>query len=277
MAVEFERGYLILAYESEPNTYTRCARALAKSLRYHMPNCKICLVTNASETDSVFDIVKPFPFPDQSPNTTWKLANDWQAYHATPFRETIKLEADMIINNDIDHWWSWFEHRDVVISKGMRNYLNNESNTRVYRRAFDDNELPDVYNAITYWRLSKTAVEFWQLVRTLFDSWSTVKTALKYCDTVDANTDMVYAIAAKMMGEERVTLPGNWPNMIHMKSAVNHIKNPNNTWDKELVWELVDGYVRVNTVAQTWPWHYHHKEFAKELEEYYGQLLASRS
>ena len=277
MAVEFERGYLILAHNNERDDYVACARALAKSLRWWMPDCKICLVTDANETDPVFDIVKPFPYGDQDPTGTWKLANDWQAFHASPFRETIKLEADMVITGDISHWWSWFEHRDVVVSQGIRNYLNQVSDCRAYRRLFDDNDLPDVYNAITYWRLSRTASEFFQLVKQFFENWSAVRQTLKYCDSIPANTDMIYAVAAKYMGVERVTLPDAWPSMIHMKPAVNYLKTDARPWTDEFVWELVNGQVRINTVAQQWPVHYHEKTFAHELEKHYGQLLASRS
>lgn len=276
MAVEFERGYLILASNNGKDDYVACARALAKSLRYWMPECKICLVTDATETDPVFDIVKSFPYGDQDPEGTWKLANDWQAFTASPFRETIKLEADMTVNSDISHWWSWFEHRDVVVSQGVRNYLNEICESRAYRRLFDDNDLPDVYNAITYWRLSRTAVEFFELIKIFFQQWDQARQALKYCDNVAANTDMIYAMAAKYMGVERVTLPDSWPNMIHMKPAMNYLKTDARPWTGEFVYELVNGRLRINTVEQQWPVHYHDKTLATELEEYYGQLLASR-
>jgi hypothetical protein len=277
VAVEFERGYLILASNTEQVDYVACARALAKSLRWWMPDCKICLVTDAAETDPVFDIVKPFPFGDQGVDSNWKLINDWQAYFASPFRETIKLEADMIINGSIDHWWQWFQHRDVVISQAARNYLNESSSNRAYRRLFDDNNLPDVYNAITYWRLSKTAQEFFFYVKTFFENWIAVRQTLKFCDSIAANTDMIYAMVAKYMGVENVTMPGTWPNIVHMKSAINFLKNDLVPWNDEFVYELVDGRLRINTIEQLWPVHYHNKCMAAELEEYYGRLLASRS
>jgi hypothetical protein len=276
VAVEFERGYLIIAQNTQDADYVSCARALARSLRWWMPDCRICLVTDADEQDPVFDLVKSFPYGDQDPNGTWRLSNDWQAFHASPFRQTIKLEADMIINGPIDHWWLWFEHRDVVVSRGIRNYLNDESDCRAYRRHWDDNDLPDLYNAVTYWRLSPTAAEFFQWVRHLFENWTTVRRTLKYCDSLPANTDMIYAIAAKCMGTERVTLPDPWPSMIHMKPAVNYLKTDARPWTDEFVYELVDGRLRINTVEQTWPVHYHDKTLSRELEEYYGCLLASR-
>lgn len=271
MPIEFERGYLILATNDGTTDYLLCARALARSLRWWMPDCKICLVTNHTETDPVFDLVRALPYGDKG---GWH--NDWQAFAATPFRETIKLEADMIVNESIDHWWSWFEHRDVVISRGMRNYLNDSSNCRAYRRMFDDNDLPDVYNAITYWRLSRTASDFFKLVQTFFEQWTDVRKTLKYCDNIPANTDMIYAMAVKYFGEELLTMPDTYPSMIHMKPAVNYLKTDVCPWTDEFVYELIDGRLRINTVEQHGVVHYHHKPMARELEQYYGRLLASR-
>ena len=272
MAVEFERGYLILANNTETVDYLSCARALAKSLRYHMPACKICLVTNDTENDPVFDIIKQYPFP-----ITGGWDDDWQVFSASPFRETIKLEADMLITTNIDHWWNWFEHRDIVISQGARNYLNQLSDFRGYRRLFDDNDLPDVYNAITYWRLSRTASEFFTHVKTLFDNWHEARKSLKFCDNVPANTDMIYAMVAKILGVETVTLPESWPNLIHMKPSMNYLKTDARPWTDEYVWEFDHGGIRINTVEQQWPFHYQEKSFAHQAEKYYDQLLGSSS
>ena len=114
-------------------------------------------------------------------------------------------------------------------------------------------------------------------VRKMFENWTEVRKTLKYCDSLPANTDMIYAMAAQYLGEERVTMPGSWPSMIHMKPAVNYLKTDAFPWVDELVYELVDGRLRINTVEQQGIVHYHHKPMAHELEEYYGHLLASRS
>ena len=270
MAVEFERGYLILANNTETVDYLSCARALAKSLRYHMPDCKICLITNNTETDPVFDIVKPYPMP-----TVGGWQDDWQVFSASPFRETIKLEADMLITTNIDHWWNWFEHRDIVVSQGARNYFNQLSDFRGYRRLFDDNDLPDVYNAITYWRLSRTASEFFQNVKILFENWDEARKSLKFCDNIPSNTDMIYAMIVKYMGQENITLPDKWPNIIHMKSAMNFLKTDARPWTDEYVWEFDHGGVRINGIEQQWPFHYQEKTFAQHAEKYYDKLLES--
>jgi hypothetical protein len=74
----------------------------------------------------------------------------------------------------------------------------NEAESRYYRKIFDANHLPDVYNAITYWRLSKTAKEFFDLVKQIFEQWDSYKKILKFPDDV-ATTDVVYAVAAQLL------------------------------------------------------------------------------
>lgn len=269
MTVQFDRGYLIPAVNTDDTDYIQCARTLAKSIRYWHPDAKVCLLTDTLVDEPIFDLIKTLPFGDKSVNKQWKLSNDWQVFWASPFRQTIKLESDMLVTSPIDHWWNMLEKKDVVVSRGCRNFLNEMSANRRYRKAFDQNQLPDVYNAITYWRLSKTAQTFFTLVRQIFENWPTYRSALTGVDTEFADTDMVYAIAARIIGEEVVTLPQSvgFPTMIHMKKYHNNCEADN--WLDQLVWEFDHGNIRINTIAQEYPFHYHEKSFAKLIEPYY--------
>ena len=114
-----ERGYLIPAIDNETTDYLACAVQLARSIREFHPDVQIAAITTRRSSDPVFDHVIPLPHGDQSA-TENKQCNDWQIFEATPFRQTVKLEADMIIASPIDHWWTLFERRDVVISQGCR-------------------------------------------------------------------------------------------------------------------------------------------------------------
>jgi hypothetical protein len=185
-------------------------------------------------------------------------ANDWQMFQASPYRQTIKLEADMLAASPIDHWWTLFENKDVVISIGARTYYDRPAESRYYRKVFDNNHLPDVYNAITYWRLSSTAKDFFQLVRNIFENWNEYKKLLKFSED-HASTDVVYAMAATVMGVEHVTLPpGLGPTIVHMKQHINGLKTEN--WPQELIWE--HNPLRINTVAQHGMFHYHIKDWS---------------
>ena len=165
-----EQGYLIVAINTDTTDYVSCAETLAKTIKYWHPDAEICLLTNATDASNppLFDYVREFPFPINLDNP-W--ANDWQVFRATPFRETIKLEADMMITSAIDHWWTMLRNRDIVVSTGCRDWKDQRAVSRHYRKVFDANNLPDVYNAITYWRLSETAKEFFDTGRMIFESW----------------------------------------------------------------------------------------------------------
>ena len=145
----------------------------------------------------------------------------------------------------------------MVISQGCRNFYDQPAESRFYRKTFDQNHLPDVYNAITYWRLSKTAQEFFQLVKMIFEHWNDYKKLLKFADEAPS-TDVVYAMAAQIMGPDQVMLPqGLGPSIVHMKKHINPIQTED--WTQELVWEI-DPF-RINTVAQQGLVHYHVKEW----------------
>jgi hypothetical protein len=245
-----EQGYIIPAFNVGSVDYVDCARALAKTLLKHNPAARICLLTNEKYAAEPALFAYTHVVDDIDTENPW--ANDWMVFRQTPFRETIKLEADMLIATPIDHWWTMFRHRDVVISTGCRNWLGKVSEARNYRHCFDQNQLPDVYNAVTYWRLSKTAQEFFDLVRDIFANWAEFKKLLKYPEEVPS-TDLVYAIAATVIGPEQVTMPfASYPHIVHMKR--HHAGTDTEDWMKELTFEMDP--VRVNTVAQWGAVHY---------------------
>jgi hypothetical protein len=221
--------------------YQRCADQLKKSILHFHPEAEVTIVNESM-----------LPHGDLG---GW--ANDWQMFSISPYRQTIKLEADMIAAGPVDHWWTLFELRDVVISQGARTYRDEPAESRFYRRCFDENHLPDVYNAVTYWRLSQTAQEFFGLVRNIFENWTEYKKLIRFPEDT-ASTDLVYAMAAQIMGPERVTLPaGLGPTIVHLKRHINSLQC--NDWTQELIWE--NDPFRINTIAQQGFVHYHQKEW----------------
>jgi hypothetical protein len=239
-----ERGYLIPAINTEAVDYVACAQQLASSIRQWHPDADITILTK-----------EQLPNGDQG-----GFVNDWQCFAASPYRQTIKLEADMVIASPIDHWWTMLEHRDLVISTGARDFHDQTATSRFYRKVFDANHLPDVYNAITYWRVSSTAQEFFRLVRNIFENWAEYRTLLKFPDETPT-TDLVYAMAAQIVGPEQVTLPfASYPQIVHMKRYM--IPTHSHNWTQELVWET--NPLRFNTVAQWGAIHYHHKDWRCE-------------
>jgi len=249
-----EQGFIVVAQNTKHVDYVDCARTLAKTIKYYHPDAKICLLTDQQVgPDFLFDYVHKFDEPVHE--HAW--ANDWQVWHKTPFRETIKLEADMMITSAIDHWWAMLRHRDIVVSTGCRDWKDQRASSRYYRKVFDVNNLPDVYNAITYWRRSVTAKEFFDTVRNIFENWQDYKKLLKFPED-QPSTDVVYAMAAMIIGPELCTMPfASYPTIVHMKRHIAGTSHED--WRTELVWEYKDYLMRVNTVTQWGAFHYHVK------------------
>jgi len=249
------KGFVIMAQDTEKTSYTRCAEVLSKSIKRVMPEEDITIIT----TDML-------PHRDLAIDSDWKLINDWQVYEASPYEYTIKLEADMYIPRNIDHWWDVLKGRDVVVSKTIRNYKQEISKVRFYRRFIDDNKLPDVYNAITYFKKSDTAKEFFNLVRDIFTNWEEYKNILKCNSEEIATTDWVYAIACHVMGEEKTTMPNfTEMSMVHMKPYINNL--PTENWTDTLIYECLPDQLRIQTFPQQYPFHYHVKNFCDKISE----------
>ena len=240
---------------AQGDDYVKCASALEKSIKRVMPDANVTIVT----TDML-------PYGDQAPNTNWKLQNDWQVYDASPYEYTIKLEADMYIPKNIDHWWDVLSHRDIVVSSAIRNYKQDISDNRVYRRFIDDNNLPDAYNAITYFKKSDTAKQFFAIVRNVFENWTEYKSSLR-CNAQElATTDWAYAIACNIMGIENTMMPTFTDmTMVHMKQYIN--ETPTENWTDTFVYECLPDHIRIQTIPQRYPFHYHIKNFSDKILE----------
>ena len=242
-----------MAQDTEKTSYTKCAETLKKSIVRVMPDANVTIITT-----------EMLPYGDLAKDSDWKLINDWQVYEASPYEYTIKLEADMYIPRNIDHWWDVLSDRDVVVSSTIRNFKQEISDIRFYRRFIDDNKLPDVYNAITYFKKSAVAKQFFAIVKEIFENWEEYKKILKCNPDEVATTDWVYAIASHIMGEEKTTLPMfTEMSMVHMKSFING--TPTENWTDTFVYECLSDHIRIQTVPQQYPFHYHVKNFCDKI------------
>lgn len=261
------RGFVIVAENTSITDYVSCAESLACSIKKVMPNESVTLLTTSVTSSRYFDKVVPLPYGDADPLSTWKLNNDWQVYEASPYEYTIKLEADMIIPRNIDYWWDILKDRDVVVSNNIRNFHNEITNIKYYRGFITNNNLPDVYNAITYFKKSELAEKFYQIVKHIFINWEEFKSILKCNNDETATTDWVYSLACHILGVENTTLPNFTEfSMIHMKQFINDLVVDD--WTTELVYEL-NPTLKVGSIVQEYPFHYHVKEFNNVLRNHY--------
>lgn len=265
------KGFVVLAQNTQDVDYVKCAEVLARSIKKHMPHIPVSLISDDVDTSEFFDNVIALPYGDLAKDSKWKLINDWQVYEASPYDHTIKLEADLYIPRSIDYWFDVCSQLDVVVSTNIRSYDQRISNNRYYRKFIDNNNLPDTYNAITYFKKSQTAEQFFKLVRNIFENWDDYKSILQCKVDEEATTDWVYAIASSILGVEKTTMPSFTDfSMIHMKQMINHLKTVD--WTDELIYEITNDSLRIDTVPQMYPFHYHIKSFCSKIEHAYGKI-----
>ncbi len=248
------KGFVIVAQNTDSVNYIECAEQLCNSIKQHMPNSNV----------TILDL------PDLAPNSDWKLINDWQVYQASPYDETIKIEADMIITSNIDYWFDVLSLKDVAVCQTIRDYKGKISNVKVYRNFIYDNKLPDVYNALTYFKKSVIAEKFFSIVRDVFENWDNYKSQFKCSQNEIVTTDWAYSIACHILGTENTTIPNFTDfSMVHMKQFI--MDTNTEDWTNELVYEF-GSTLKIQTIPQRYPFHYHVKGFSKRLKEHYGRI-----
>lgn len=260
------RGFIINAQNNGDVDYLKCAEVLCRNIKAVMPGEQVTLLTDKMVSSECFDSILTYPNGDLCTADNWKLANDWQVYSASPYEYTIKLEADMYLPRSISHWWGILEPRNLAVASHIRSYTGQVSAVRRYRKIFDENGLPDLYNAITYFKRSPQAENFFSVVRNIFGNWSTYKQLIKAPMNEPATTDVVYAIAAVVCGTEECIFPTfKEMSFVHMKQHIIGTRTPR--WTDELVCEILPYTFRIETIPQLYPVHYHIKDFAGTIEE----------
>ena len=153
---------------------------------------------------------------------------------------------------------------------GAKNYLQELSTVRKYRKLFDDNNLPDVYSGLMYFRYSQESHNFFTTARDIFKNWSTIKDNLINCDEDSPSTDVLYAISALITGVDNCTASSlDFINFVHMKSGFQGWSDAR-SWTETTFNERDGDIIRINNINQYDPIHYYDKNYAtEELIKYY--------
>lgn len=277
-----QQGFVTFAQNTADINYLELAYVQALNIKATQEQNKYAVIVDAPTKElisehhrNVFDYIIDIPNDDNDPSSDRKFANEWKVFHLTPFKETIKLETDLLFTRSIDHWWTAFRLKNICLSHGCKNYLGINSTIRRYRELFDANRLPDVYNGLMYFRFSQEAHDFFEAAKYIQANWEYVRTGLKNCIEDQPSTDVLYALAALMVGEETVTMPSmDFLNFVHLKPAINGVEETVRVTD-QLVTEFDSGMIRINNINQLQPVHYFEKDFVTaEMREWYESRIS---
>ena len=270
-------GFVTFAQNTEEVDYLELAYLQCLNIKATQKNNRYAVIVDAATKEKVndvhrntFDYIIDLPCDYNDPTSNRKFSNEWQVFGLTPFKETIKLEADLLFTRSIDHWWTAFRLRNVCLSTGAKTYRGTGSAVRKYRQLFDDNNLPDVYNGLMYFRYSREAADFFNVARLIFEHWDLYREELQNCADDIPTTDVVYAIASLIAGPDSVTTPSlDFINFVHMKSGFNGWAD-SQSWLETVMNERDGDVIRINNLNQYHPVHYYDKNYAtQQLIEYY--------
>lgn len=272
-------GYFTFAQNTEDVNYLELAYAQALSIKCTQKINRYAVAVDAKTKElitdrhlEVFDYV--IDIIDSGDNN--KFSAEWQAWWLTPFKETIKLESDILFTRNVDHWWQGLRQQEICLTTLIRDLEGNVSDCRRYRKLNDINLLPDVYNGFMYFRFGQISMKFFSIARQIFKNWDYFKNeVLKNCYEDAATTDTVFALAADLIGTELCTMPGrDYPSFVHMKGAVNRL-NLNDDWTEYYYAQLDDhANMLIGFNRQNYPVHYYQKKFiTPEIIEKYEQRL----
>ena len=277
-------GYFTFAQNTDTVDYLELAYVQALSIKCTQKTInKYAVAVDARTKEriddrhrSVFDYIIDIPTDYNDPGSNWKLANEWQAWWLTPFKETIKLESDILFTRDHSHWIDLLRTKEVVLTNRVHDYEGNVSTNRTYRQVFDDNNLPDVYNGFMYFRFGQESMKFFNTARLVYQNWPIFRDELlKNCREDTPSTDLVYAITAQLVGPETCTIPQNsYPTFTHMKGAINRL-GVGTDWTKHYYAQLDDdANLTVGFNRQLYPFHYYQKHFiTDDIKQRYERIF----
>lgn len=269
-----EQGYITFALGEK---YVRLAYLQALSIKSTQKiNNYAVIVDKQNELLArqyqVFDQVIVLDYiPDE-----WDMTQHYKVFSLTPWRETIFLDSDIIFTSSVDHWWQALRLRDVCLTSQVFNFREERIASRKHRKLFDVNDLPDVYVGVMYFRYSQFAANFFSILKQITANWEWFATEhLIKNEDKRFRTDEAVAIAARIVGEEMITLPFPIPTFVHCKSELWNLSQLQ-SWHEQLYTEYDDKLI-VGHYQQRLPFHYQDKDWITDdiiraYERNYSQL-----
>ena len=262
------KGFLVFAQNTDTVDYIQQAYALALSIKHSQPdiNC-ISLVTNDTvlpEYRDIFDQIIPIPYFNKDVTSSFKTEHRYQMYYATPYDETIVLDTDMLLLDDISVWWEYCSNHDIKFCNRIKNHKLETIVDTVYRKTFIANNLSNPYFALHYFKKTDNARDFYKVLEFVCNNWQWVWTKFAPENYQNwSSMDLAVAIAIEITGSHETILDSSNPmEFIHMKTAIQNWPLIPESWQTTVPYFLnPQGELVVGNIRQTKLFHYIEKNF----------------
>lgn len=278
-----DKGIVVLAQNNSLVNYVDQACVLAMSLKVTNPKAKISIITNDHvpyEYRQLFDNVLPIPWNDDAAQTEWKIENRWKIYHITPYDQTIVLDTDMLVLQDISSWWKFLEHYSLYFVSKVYTYREEIADTSYYRKAFISNRLPNLYSGFHYFEKNDVALDFYQQLEQVMHNWQSFYE--KFLEPESRPTwmsvDVCAAITALILdcANDITNARARFPSFTHMKPHCQGWSERITNWqDKVGFYMSRDCSIKIGNYTQSGILHYTEKDFLERtpVVERYRNLL----
>lgn len=257
------KGFLIFACNTDSTDYVEQACALALSIKFSQQSySSVSLVTNDSVPEkyhSVFDQIIPIPWVSTSNITRYAGEHRWKLFHVSPYDETIVLDSDMLLLEDITEWWNYCEHFDLKFCSRIKNYKLETVTDTVYRKAFISNQLTNPYFALHYFKKTQSAFEFYKVLEFVCNNWEWCYDLFAKDNWQDwLSMDLATAIAVEISGNYECVVDECSPlEFVHMKSGIQGWPKASESWQDAIAYVLnTKGQLVVGNIEQSKLFHY---------------------
>jgi hypothetical protein len=262
------KGFIVFAQNTDSVDYITQAYALALSIKIsQLDITNISLVTNDTvpkKYQKVFDQIIPIPWVKESNNDPLKAEHRWKLFHVTPYDETVVLDTDMLLLEDISHWWNYCNNYDFKFCSRIKNYKLEIINDTYHRKSFIANKLSNPYFALHYFKKTTPTYEFYKVLEFVCNNWEWAYN--KFAPDEYQNwlsMDLAAAIAIEITGTREQAIDIISPlEFIHMNTPIQGWSPIPLSWQDTVPYVLnTKGDLIVGNIKQSKLFHYVEKNF----------------
>lgn len=253
------RGIVLVAQNNKESNYLDQAYALALSIKLQSKDTSVCLITDTDDFKNCYDhtvVLKD----DLAKNKEWKIQNRYKVFEHTPYDETIVMDVDMLVLNNIDHWWEMLSKEDLFFVTDVKTYRGEKINDQYYRKTFIENNLPNIYSGVYYFKKNKFVKKFFMLVEDIMKNFDQYNNML--CGTSKqkwVSYDVCTAFACKILDVNISNIPITFT---HMKPRIQNWNNHHTRWTTALDVEFTNECrLYLDNFLQKDVFHYTEKNF----------------
>jgi len=237
------RGFILFVQKNDNCDYLKQAVACSASIKKFMPKEQVCLITDIAVPDQYkkyFDHIKDIPGNDLAINSDWKVNNRCKIYNISPFEKSVVLDVDMLLLENIEHWWKQLDNYELYYTDKVKTYRNEWVTNNYYRKVFVENDLPNVYCGFHYFKKCENNEQFFNLVIDIVENYEQYSKRYTQNKTQSwCSMDVATAIAIKLLGiQHKVFSKHSNLTFTHMKPRIQNYKSEISLWTEQLNYDF---------------------------------------